>query len=95
MPANTFLLLSTVSDESTVFEQLDSAIRHYYNDRIIVTDIQPLNHSELDQMTESYLLRHNRTLQPEQRASLTKFGVSSGHFSHKITKLLISFVFNF
>ena len=71
MPANTFLLLSTVSDESTTFQQLDSSIRHYYNDRIIVTEIQPLNHNELDQMTESYLRRFNRTLQPEQRATLT------------------------
>ena len=70
MPQNTVLLLSTVSDEN--FEQLNSNIRRYYGDRITITDIQPLNDTELDEMTTSYLKRFNRTLQLELLRIITE-----------------------
>ena len=62
MPPKTFLLVSTISGEPE-FEQLNTSIRHYYSDRIIVTEIQPLSKSEVNLMTRNYLNRFDRTLQ--------------------------------
>ena len=62
--------MSTVSDESE-FVNLNLQIRSYYgSEQLHVTEIQPLNTSEVHLMGEEYLKNSGRTLQEDQKHQL-------------------------